>query len=352
VVMENTNAIKNILMVFLIALLVYLMALLSALLVPLAMALLFALFFYPLQLQLIKWKIPKVLTIPIIILFSTIVFTSLISIVVMTGIEMADDMNYFSERLSYKFDGFFNWLESVTYQKFDFTSLLEMARQHLNLQNITNFIGSVVGSIGNFSGSFVIFMIYYIILLSGMTNYKKYITYVSGDKIDSKMLKNFEQIQQNLIFYIKYKSLLNFISTAIFTIILFSFGIKFALFWGVLNFFLNFIPNFGSLFALIFVGLMGLVQFDSLNTLVLLMGLLLLNNFIMGSIVEPKVMGNKLSLNTLTVIFGLFFWGYIWGIPGMFLAVPLLVITKVIFESFPGLAFVGRLMGYSGSKEN
>ncbi len=339
-------------MVFLIVLVVYLMALLSALLIPLAMAFLFALLFYPLQLQLLKWKIPKILTVPVIILLSTVVFTFLISIVVMTGIEMADEMNYFSERLSSRFDGFFAWLESVTYQKFDFTSLLEIARKHLNLQNVTNFIANIVGSIGNFSGSFIIFMIYYIILLSGMSNYKKYITYVSGDKIDSKMLKNFEQIQKNLVFYIKYKSMLNFISTTIFTSVLYAFGIKFALFWGILNFFLNFIPNFGSLIALIFVALMGLIQFDSLNTLIFLTGILLLNNFIMGSIVEPKVMGNKLSLNTLTVIFGLFFWGYIWGTPGMFLAVPLLVITKVIFESFPGLAFVGRLMGYASNNDD
>ncbi len=344
--MDNTSSIKNILTVFLIVLIVYLMSLLSALLIPLAMALLFALLFYPLQLLLIKWKIPKILTIPIILIVSLVIFNFLITSVVLTGIEMAKDKEYFLSQLSVKFDSIFMWLDQVTKGKLNVEAMLSALRNYMNFTNLTNIFGTVVGGIGSFSGSFVIFLIYYIILLSGMSNYKKYLNYVSGNKVDNQMIKNFENIQKQLVFYIKYKSLLNLISTVIFTSILYGFGIRFALFWGILNFFLNFIPNFGSLFAIIFVSLMGLVQFDSFNTLIFMIAALLAGNFIMGSLVEPKVMGNKLSLNTVTVIFGLLFWGYIWGVPGMFLAVPLLVITKIIFESSPVLAPIGRLMGY------
>ena len=343
--MDNTLAIKKILTVFLIGAIIWLMSLLSSLLIPLAMALLFALLFYPLQLLLMKWKIPKSLTIPLIILISLIVFYFLITSIVLTGIDIAQEKDYFANQLSLKFDRIFMWMDTITEGKFNAHTILETLRKHMNFENLTNILGKVLGGVGTFSGSFVIFLIYYVILLSGMSNYKKYLNYVAGDKIDKTMLKNFEEIQKNLIYYIKYTSLLNFISTIIFTAILYAFGIKYAYFWGILNFFLNFIPNFGSLIAIILVSLMGLIQFDSFNTLLLLILLLLTGNFIMGSLVQPKVMGNKLSINTVTVIFGLFFWGYIWGVPGMFLAVPLLVIMKVIFESIPDLAPIGRLMG-------
>lgn len=343
--MDNTQSIKKILTVFLIGTIIWLMSLLSSLLIPLAMALLFALLFYPLQVLLIKWKVPKSLTVPLILIISLIVFYFIITSVVLTGIDIAREKEYFASQLSLKFDKIFIWLDKVSEGELNATTILQTLRQYMNFENITNLIGTVLGGLGTFSGAFIIFLIYYVILLSGMSNYKKYLNYVVGDKLDKRVLNNFEDIQKKLVYYIKYTSLLNLISTIIFISILYGFGIKYALFWGILNFFLNFIPNFGSLIAIILVSLMGLIQFESFNTLFFLILSLLAGNFIMGSIVGPKVMGNKLSLNTVTVIFGLFFWGYIWGVPGMFLSVPLLVIMKVVFESFPELSAIGRLMG-------
>lgn len=348
--MDDTATIKKILVVFLIGAIIYLMSLLSYLLIPLAMAILFALLFYPLQLILIKWKIPKSLTIPLIIIISLVVFYFLISSVVLTGMDMAQEQEYFASRLSTKFDTFFLWLDNLTQGRINASSILEYFRSHLDMQNLSNILTSVLGSLGTFSGSMIMFLIYYIILLSGMSNYEKYINYVTGNKIDKTLLNNFEQIQKKLVYYMKYKSLMNLISTVIFTSILYAFGIKYALFFGILNFFLNFIPNIGALITVLLAAMMGLIEFDSLNTLFFLIGALLLGNFIIGSLVEPKVMGDKLSLNTVTVIFGLLFWGYIWGIPGMFLSVPLLVITKVIFESIPELSSIGRLMGKTGTE--
>jgi predicted PurR-regulated permease PerM len=58
-------------------------------------------------------------------------------------------------------------------------------------------------------------------------------------------------------------------------------------------------------------------------------------------------MGRKMSLNTITVIVGLVFWGFIWGLTGMILSVPLFVIVRIIFEHIPSLSFIGRLMGSS-----
>jgi len=343
--MDNTASIKNILLVFLIVLFIYLMNLLSSLLIPLAMAILFALLFYPLQLLLLKWKIPRVLTIPLILILSVILINALISGIVLTGMEMAGEQDYFAAQLTKKIDALMLWITNISNGSINTEGINKTIKELIQLQNLSGVIGDVVGTLGSFAGSFLIFLIYYIILLSGMSNYKGFLEYVAGEKTEKKFTNKFEEIQTNLVYYIKYKSLLNLATSVVYTSILFAFGIRFAIFWGILNFFLNFIPNFGSLISVLLAVLMGIIQFDSINTLLFMLGLLLVGNFVIGSVIEPKVMGDKLRLNTITVIFGLLFWGFIWGVPGMFLSVPLLVITKVIFESFSGLEPIGRIMG-------
>ena len=70
---------------------------------------------------------------------------------------------------------------------------------------------------------------------------------------------------------------------------------------------------------------------------------------VMGNVIEPKLMGEKLSLNTITVLLGLLFWGYLWGITGMILSMPLLVFMKVILSQIPEAAMLVRLMGAAPS---
>jgi predicted PurR-regulated permease PerM len=65
----------------------------------------------------------------------------------------------------------------------------------------------------------------------------------------------------------------------------------------------------------------------------------------MGNVVEPIVMGDRNKINTVTILFGLVFWGFIWGIPGMILSVPLLVTMKMIFEQFDTTSTFARIMG-------
>jgi predicted PurR-regulated permease PerM len=124
------------------------------------------------------------------------------------------------------------------------------------------------------------------------------------------------------------------------------FGIKFAVFWAFLAFIFSYVPNIGSTLSTILPILMAVIQLDSIESLLIFAILLVAMHFVMGNVVEPIIMGNRLRLNTLTVLFGLVFWGYIWGIPGMILSVPLLVIMKIILERYPEVSIIGRVMGY------
>ena len=94
-------------------------------------------------------------------------------------------------------------------------------------------------------------------------------------------------------------------------------GVKFALLWGILTFLLNYIPNIGSIIA----GVPPLV--------IVLIGLLAIQ-IVIGNLIDPKVMGKSLNISPPVVFIAMIFWGWMWGIVGMFLSVPLLVCVKAI----------------------
>ena len=129
------------------------------------------------------------------------------------------------------------------------------------------------------------------------------------------------------------------------------FGIDFALFWGFLAFVLNFIPTVGSIVATVPPILLGLIQLSTMSALLLLVLCLVVIQFFFGNFLEPKLLGTSLSLNTVVVILGLVFWGYLWGVTGMILSVPLLVLLKVILTQIPDAMLIVRLMGSSGKPD-
>ena len=90
---------------------------------------------------------------------------------------------------------------------------------------------------------------------------------------------------------------------------------------------------------------MAVIQFDSAGMVLGILICLGASQFVIGSVIDPMIMGNRLKLNTVTVIFGLVFWGYIWGIPGMLLSVPLMVMIRLLLERSDDFAIIARIMG-------
>ncbi len=123
------------------------------------------------------------------------------------------------------------------------------------------------------------------------------------------------------------------------------FGLQFALFWGFMAFVLNYIPSIGSMLATVLPIFMAIIQFDQFGIILALAIVLGTSQFMIGSVIDPMIMGSRLRLNTVAVIFGLMFWGYIWGIPGMLLSVPLMVVIRLILERSEDLSIIARVMG-------
>ncbi|WP_236843542.1 AI-2E family transporter [Campylobacter lanienae] len=121
------------------------------------------------------------------------------------------------------------------------------------------------------------------------------------------------------------------------------FDVPHALLWAVLAFILNYIPTIGSIIAAIPALLVSLAVNDISATLWLTL-IYLVVNISIGNFIEPRFLGKGLGISTLVVILSLLFWGFIFGIGGMFLAVPLTMSIKIALDANPRTKFISILL--------
>lgn len=121
-------------------------------------------------------------------------------------------------------------------------------------------------------------------------------------------------------------------------------GLDFAFLWGVLAFLLNYIPTLGSVLAVIPPSLFSLVQFDDYSRpLLVFLGMAVLQ-IVCGNYIDPLIQGKYLSLSPVVVLFSVVFWGWIWGIGGAFLSVPIMIGLVVATDHFPNTRWIARLL--------
>lgn len=158
--------------------------------------------------------------------------------------------------------------------------------------------------------------------------------------------RTFRSITENVQKYIATKFLISFLVGLFIGIILWLFGVDFFIVWAVLTFLFNFIPNIGSIIAVILPALMSLIQYESLGYTLIITGVMISIQASIGNILEPKLYGDRLGLNPLVILLSLLLWGYIWGIVGMFIAVPITAVFKIIMSNSrsPNLHFISELM--------
>jgi len=122
-------------------------------------------------------------------------------------------------------------------------------------------------------------------------------------------------------------------------------GVPSAPTWGALAFFLNFVPTVGSILAAIPPVLLALVQFypSMWQAFVTLLCVLVIN-MVLGNVLSPKIMGDKLNLSPVTILLSLLFWGWLWGIAGAFLSVVIACTIKIICANIEPLQPFAVLM--------
>lgn len=214
--------------------------------------------------------------------------------------------------------------------------------QNINLQGTFSVIFSGITSIFSKAGIITFYVIF--ILLEYRYFWHKLKMMIRDDGSRAKVIQVIEKIKWDVKSYFVIKTGVSLILWMLSYIVMRSLGLDFAIFWAFIIFILNFIPFVGSITAVSFPILFSLVQFDSYYISVLMATGLIGAQVFMGNIVEPKFVGNRLNLSPLVIILALWFWGKLWGVVGMLLSVPIVVILNIILAKISATRSIAVLL--------
>ena len=154
-----------------------------------------------------------------------------------------------------------------------------------------------------------------------------------------------KEIQSNIAKYLLSVTLLNLGLGTCVGVCLALLGLSNALMWGVAIFLLNYIPFIGAVAGIAMVAIASLIQFDNLGYACLAPVLYLALNALESNFVTPNILGRWMPLNPVGIFLSFLFWGWLWGVPGMLLAVPILVTVKIFCDRVDSLTQFGEFLG-------
>ena len=208
---------------------------------------------------------------------------------------------------------------------------------------VTKYVGkgmlSMVTIISNLM--MIFFITLFILMESKRFSEKTLKAWGDASRIPESFIAVGDQIQR----YLMWKTVISLATGLCVWVFLSIMGLDFALLWGLLAFMLNFIPSIGSIIATVPPILIALVQFDNPlgHAIGVLLGLLVIQGII-GNVIDPRLVGGELNISPLVGFLSMVFWGWTGGVVGMLLAVPMMVVIKVIIMHTPRLRPIGIML--------
>jgi AI-2 transport protein TqsA len=222
----------------------------------------------------------------------------------------------------------------------------ESASVDEGMKNLRRALNTLAGFL---SQAFVV-LIYLIFILAEQAGVQQRIGTAFGPERAPHIRHVIEQVNNSIAEYLSVKTLMSVLGGVLTVVVLYAFGVDYPILWGVIAFLLNYIPYLGSLAATVLPVLLAVVQFQSLGYALLLLAVLAVVQNGIGYGIEPFVAGSRLNLSPLVIILALAFWGALWGIVGMILAVPLVVTIKIILENIPATRPLAILMSHGAGR--
>jgi predicted PurR-regulated permease PerM len=288
----------------------------------------------------LRLKIPKTAAI-VLILLGAFAVLSLIGIVVYSsGKTLAAELPRFEQRIT----DLTGWLEKGVGGmplKHRVASYIDK----VNLQGVASFVLRGLGPVLGLFGKLFLLFLFLAFIVSGRGRVTAKVRKSLSPQRAAQVLDAVEKINFQVRKYLVIKTVMSLINGVSVWVVLAIFGVDFALLFGFLAFLLNYIPNIGSLVATVLRVGFALFQFGTIWTPLWILVITVGMDQVMGNLVEPRLMGKGLGLSPLVLIFSLVFWGWLWGIPGMVMAVPLVAVIKIVCQNIPSLRPAAVLIG-------
>ena len=196
-----------------------------------------------------------------------------------------------------------------------------------------------------------VFILLYFLLAGGDLFLQKLIKVLPhfGDKV--KAVEIARATEAAVSAYLSTTLVINIVEGAVVAGVLWLLGMPNVLLWGALVACFEFVPYLGAFAAVVVLSVAGLTTFDEVPRALLVPGSFLAINLLQANVVAPMLLGHRLTLNPVAIFIGLAFFFWIWGVPGAFLAVPLLASFKIFCDHIESLAAVGEFLGQRDEEE-
>lgn len=219
--------------------------------------------------------------------------------------------------------------------------------------NFGNILSTILNSLTGVISIFFMVLVYTLFVVAEESNFNiKLRKIFKSQEAYDRFYSLLREIDSSISRYFGLKALLSLITGAASYVALLFIGIDSPGFWAFLIFILNFIPTIGSLIATVFPAIFALLQFvDFVPSLVVLVVVGAIQ-LIVGNILEPRMMGNSLNISPIVTILSLSLWGLIWGVTGMILSVPIMVVLIIILSKFEQTRNIAIMLSEKGNLQS
>ena len=201
------------------------------------------------------------------------------------------------------------------------------------------------------AGLLEVFILLYFLLAGGDLFLQKLIKVLPHFSDKVKAVEIARATESAVSAYLSTALLINIVEGAVVAGVLWLLGMPNVLLWGALVVLFELVPYLGALAATIVLTVAGLTTFEELPRALLIPGSFLAINLLQANVVTPMLLGHRLTLNPVAIFVGLAFFFWIWGVPGAFLAVPLLASLKIFCDHIESLAAIGEFLGQRDEEE-
>lgn len=216
--------------------------------------------------------------------------------------------------------------------------------------DVAAFVRALAGSLGGLTTTAVLVVLYIGYLFGERAHFPKKLAGLVPDPERARRIgRMFGSIAWSVRHYVMVKTTVSVATGLLVYLVMSAVGLELAGAWALLTIAFNFIPNIGSIVATILPVLAAMLQFEDWAPVLVLAGTMGSIQFAIGNVIEPILMGRALRLSSFAIILSLTFWGAVWGIVGMFLAVPIMVTVMIVCSHVPRLHPIAILLSREGA---
>jgi AI-2 transport protein TqsA len=216
----------------------------------------------------------------------------------------------------------------------------------VSIADVAGFVLS--GMQGIFSG-LLLMVVYFGFMLAGRQRIGRKIDAVAGSYSRASAIKDtYTRISADIETYVWVQTITGLILTLSATIVMMAVGLDNVLFWAVIFFLLTFIPNIGVTVGSIAPSLFALIQFPTVWQAITIFAVIQVVATVVGNLIYPRLQADTQNIDPVATLLSLAFWSWLWGLPGAFLAVPMTLMSMMVFAQFESTAWVAALLSNDG----